>query len=176
MNWLRTPLQNSKFKIKNSKKVVSIIVAVAENGVIGCANRLIWHISADLKRFKHLTTGHGVIMGRKTYESIGCPLPNRRNVMISHNKDLHIQGITVAHSLDEAVGLFASSDEVFVIGGGDIYRQAMPIADKLYVTLVSGSPNGDTVFPAIDAKEWRETSRDDREGYSFVNYERATGR
>lgn len=151
-------------------------MAVAENGVIGCANRLIWHISDDLKRFKRLTTGHGVIMGRKTYDSIGRPLPNRHNVVVTRSEGLHIDGVTVVHSLQQALGLFASAEEVFVIGGGEIYRHAMVVADRLYVTRVKGSPVGDTMFPEIDPLQWREVAREDHGEYSFVNYERATDR
>ncbi len=127
---------------------MNIIVAVAENNVIGCHNKLIWHISEDLKRFKRLTTGHPIIMGRKTYDSIGRALPNRLNVVISRNADLKIEGCEVVGSLDEALKLTEGQDP-FVIGGGEIYRQALPLATKLYLTKVYQSPEGDTHFPEI---------------------------
>ena len=113
--------------------MVSIIVAVAENGVIGDKNTLLWHISEDLKHFKAVTTGHPVIMGRKTYESLGRPLPNRTNVVITRQQ-AEIAGCTVAHSLGEALALFPGDDEVFVIGGAQIYAQALPLADRFYLT------------------------------------------
>ena len=113
--------------------MVSIIVAVAENGVIGDKNTLLWHISEDLKHFKAVTTGHPVIMGRKTYESLGRPLPNRTNVVITRQQ-VEIPGCRVVHSLGEAVALFPGDDEVFVIGGAQIYAQALPLADRFYLT------------------------------------------
>ncbi len=151
--------------------MINIIVAVAENGVIGCHNRLIWHISEDLKRFKALTTGHPIIMGRKTYDSIGRPLPGRQNIVISRNPELKIEGCDVVGSLSEAIEI-AQGEEKFVIGGGEIYRQALPLCDRLYLTKVEQSPEGDTFFPEIDSSEWRECARDQREGYSFIDYTR----
>lgn len=133
--------------------MISIIVAVAENGVIGDKNDLLWHISEDLKHFKALTTGHPVIMGRKTYDSLGRPLPNRRNVVITR-QDLDIEGCEVVHSLEEAVGLFPSDEEVFVIGGAQIYRQALDIADRFYLTRVMHAYEGDTSFPEWDTEKW----------------------
>lgn len=150
--------------------MVNIVVAVAENGVIGCDNRLIWHISEDLKRFKRLTTSNTVVMGRKTFESIGRVLPNRQNVVITRDATFAAHGVDVAHSVDEALAI--STGEVFVIGGGDIYRQMLPNADRLYLTKVYQNPDGDTYFPEIEAKEWREVAREDCDGYSFIDYER----
>ena len=132
----------------------SIIVAVAENGVIGDQNRLLWHISEDLRRFKELTTGHPVVMGRKTYDSIGRPLPNRVNVVISRQEGLTLPGCTVVHSLPEALALFAEEEEVFVIGGAQIYAEALPLADRFYLTRVGRAYEGDTRFPAWDPSEW----------------------
>ncbi len=126
--------------------MVSIIVAVAENGVIGDKNTLLWHISEDLKHFKAVTTGHPVIMGRKTYESLGRPLPNRTNVVITRQQ-VEIPGCRVVHSLGEAVALFPGDDEVFVIGGAQIYAQALPLADRFYLTRVFRAYEGDTHFP-----------------------------
>lgn len=134
--------------------MVSVIVAVAQNGVIGCGNRLIWHISEDLRRFKAITSGHPVVMGRKTFESLGRPLPNRTNVVITRQKGYRAEGCTVAGSLEEAIALFDPSEELFIIGGGEIYRQAMPLADKLYLTVVCADYEGDTWFPAWDAADW----------------------
>ncbi|MFI3287275.1 MAG: dihydrofolate reductase [Rikenellaceae bacterium] len=151
--------------------MINIIVAVAENNVIGCHNKLIWHISEDLKRFKSLTTGHPIIMGRKTYESIGRPLPGRLNVVITRSRDLVIEGVSIVGSLQEAVELTKES-EPFVIGGGEIYAQSLPLAGRLYITRVHQSPQGDTYFPELDLSEWRETLREEREGYTFIDYER----
>ncbi len=137
--------------------MISIIVAIARNGVIGGDNSLLWHIAEDLQRFKRITTGHPVVMGRKTFESLGRPLPGRTNVVITRQKDYRAQGCTVVHSLGEAVGLFPPQEEVFIIGGGDIYRQALPIADRLYITRVMHDYEGDTLFPDIDPSLWKAT-------------------
>lgn len=137
--------------------MVSIIVAVAENGTIGDRNALLWHISEDLKRFKALTTGHPVIMGRKTYESLGRPLPNRTNVVLSRSGG-KFPGCRVARSLDEALALFPDDEELFIIGGAQIYEQALPLADRLYLTRVCHPYEGDTSFPEWDASEWHLAS------------------
>lgn len=134
--------------------MISIIVAVAENGVIGSNNSLLWHISEDLKHFKALTTGHPVVMGRKTFESLGRPLPNRTNVVITRQA-AEFPGCKVVHSLEEAVALFPTEEEVFVIGGGQIYEQALPRADRFYLTRVFRAYEGDTLFPAWDQTQWR---------------------
>jgi len=158
--------------------MISIIVAVAENGIIGAKKTLLRHISEDLRRFKALTTGHPVVMGRKTFESLGRPLPNRRNVVISR-QELAIDGCEVVHSLDEALALFPSDEEVFIIGGAQIYAEALPIADRFYLTRVGHTYEGDTRFPDWDAADWRLV---DSESYpcgaeyphpfSFETYER----
>mgnify|MGYP001140851149 FL=1 len=134
--------------------MVSIIVAVAENGVIGDKNALLWHISEDLKYFKSVTSGHPVVMGRKTYESLGRPLPNRTNVVVTR-QEMEIPGCRVAHSLEEAVALFPAEEEVFVIGGAQIYGEALSAADRFYLTRVHRAYEGDTRFPKWDAAEWR---------------------
>ena len=134
--------------------MISIIVAVAENGVIGDRNRLLWHISEDLRRFKALTSGHPVVMGRKTCESLGRPLPNRRNVVISR-QETQIAGCEVVHSLDEALALFSADEEVFIIGGAQIYAAALPIADRFYLTRVGHPYEGDTRFPDWNPAQWR---------------------
>ena len=137
--------------------MVSIIAAVAANGVIGDRNALLWHISEDLKHFKALTTGHPVVMGRKTWESLGRPLPNRKNVVITRQR-IDIPGCRVAHPLAGAVELFSESEEVFVIGGAQIYAEALPLADRFYLTRVLHDYEGDTRFPEWDAAAWRLVS------------------
>lgn len=134
--------------------MISIIVAIAENGVIGDRNALLWHISEDLRHFKTLTTGHPVIMGRKTYESLGRPLPGRTNVVVTRQR-LELPGCTVAHSLEEALALFPADEEVFVIGGAQIYAEALPLADRFYLTRVLHAYEGDTRFPAWDEAQWQ---------------------
>jgi dihydrofolate reductase len=159
--------------------MISIIVAVAANNVIGGENKLLWHIKEDLQRFKTLTSGHAVVMGRKTWESLGRPLPKRTNIVITRNPDYKPEGALVAQSLEAAIELAKGDDEIFVIGGGEIYRQAMSIADRLYITHVECSYEGDTTFPDISAEQWRvveETRFERGEKYEypfrFTNYER----
>lgn len=134
--------------------MISIIAAVADNGVIGDKNALLWHISEDLRHFKAVTSGHPVVMGRKTYESLGRPLPNRTNVVVTR-QPLAIEGCRIVHSLQEALALFPDSKEVFVIGGAQIYAQALPLAGRLYLTRVEHAYEGDTRFPAWDRSAWR---------------------
>ena len=140
--------------------MISIIVAIAENGVIGDKNALLWNIKEDMRRFRTTTTGHPVIMGRKTFESIGRPLPKRTNVVITRG-DGEFEGCLVAHSIEEAVAMFPAEEEIFIIGGAQIYSQAMAIADKLYLTIVHRPYDGDTSFPEIDYSEWQEVSREE---------------
>lgn len=158
---------------------ISLIVAVAENGVIGTGGTMPWHITEDFAHFKAKTLGHSVVMGRKTYESIGRPLPHRRNIVISHNPDLQIDGCEMANSLEGALAMCEGEEEVFVIGGGEIYRQAMPLAHKLCITHVGLTVEGDTRFPTIEPTMWREVSRTEWERgkdfahpFAFVDYER----
>lgn len=139
--------------------MLSIIVAVAQNGVIGDKNSLLWHISEDLKYFKSLTSGHPVLMGRKTYESIGRPLPNRTSVVISR-QEIEIPGCRVVHSFEEAIGLFPAEEELFVIGGAQIYAEALPHAGRLYLTRIFHDYEGDTRFPSWSEDEWRLVSSD----------------
>ena len=136
--------------------MISMIVAVARNGVIGHANDLIWHISEDLRRFKAITTGHPVIMGRKTFESIGRPLPGRTNVVISRNENFRPEGCLVVDSFEKAVAMFPPDEEAFVIGGAQVYAQALPIADRLYLTEIDYE--GDTRFPDWDRSAWTLSS------------------
>lgn len=141
---------------------ISIIVAVAQNGAIGKENKLLWHISEDLKYFKRVTSGNPVVMGRKTWESIGKPLPGRRNIVISRSLD-SIPGAEVFKSLEIALEDVKKSgaDEVFIIGGGEIYREALPFAHKLYLTKVHVNiEDADTFFPALDFGLWHELSRE----------------
>ena len=140
--------------------MISIIVAVAANGVIGDNNSLLWHISEDLRNFKRITSGHPVIMGRKTFESLGRPLPNRTNVVVSRTATA-IDGCRVAASLDEAIAMFSADEEAFIIGGAQIYAQAHDAADKIYITRVGRDYEGDTSFPEWDATRWRLTSREE---------------
>ena len=159
--------------------MISIIVAAAENNVIGNNNALIWHISADLKHFRQLTTGHTVIMGRKTYESIGRALPDRRNIVISRNPAFRAEGCMVVSSVDEALQLTDGEEEVFIIGGGTIYREMWDKAERLYITLVHAVIEGDTSIPEIDRTRWKVVSRQDFKAgekddydYSFIDYRR----
>lgn len=160
--------------------MITTIVAKAENNIIGNNNELIWHLPNDLKRFKALTSGHPIIMGRKTYESIGRPLPNRTNIVITRNPDWNAGGILVVNSLEEAIEKAKEIDEnIFIIGGGNIYEQAMEISNALEVTEVHRLFEGDTKFPEINSDTWKETERekfptDEKHlyEYSFVRYER----
>ncbi len=153
MNISTKPLISSNMIINN----LSIIVAIARNGVIGSDNRLLWHISEDLRRFKAITSGHTVIMGRKTYESIGRPLPNRRNIIITRDVNREYAGCEIASSLNNALAMTHSEEEVFIIGGGQVYAEALPFAARLYLTLVDADYEGDTRFPNIQQDAWIET-------------------
>jgi dihydrofolate reductase len=161
--------------------MIALVVAMAENNVIGKDNKLIWHLPADLKHFKQITSGHPIIMGRKTFESIGKPLPNRTNIIVTRQTELEVAGCLVANSLAEALMLAQQLDsEVFVIGGAEIYQQALFLADTIYVTKVHHSFEGDTFFPEIDSVLWQEVSREKHEPdeknsypYSFVTYKAA---
>lgn len=146
---------------------------MSKNRVIGDSNTLIWHLPEDLKRFKQLTTGNAIVMGRKTYESIGRPLPNRRNIIITRDKDYSIEGCEVVNSLEEAF-LITGSD-CFVIGGGEIYKQSLSYSEKIYLTLIDKDFEGDTEFPEINS-EWKKINKEDFESsefnWSFIEYER----
>lgn len=151
---------------------LSIIVATDEENGIGKDNQLMWHLPKDLKFFKNTTSGHTVIMGRKTFDSIGKPLPKRRNIMITRQKNLHIHGVEIFNTLADALEACADEEEVFVVGGGEIYNQALPLAHKLYQTKVHHTFNADTFFPEINPSEWNLISRqdhakDEQHPYSF---------
>lgn len=149
--------------------MISLIVAHDKNYVIGYENGMPWHLPGDLKYFKDITMGKPIIMGRKTFESIGRPLPGRRNIVITRNDKYHAQGIETVSSLDAALALVKDVPEIMVIGGAQIFEQAMPLADKLYITLINHEFKGDTYFPRYDG--WRLTSSqqaiDSGEGYTF---------
>jgi dihydrofolate reductase len=155
--------------------MLSIIVAKSQNDCIGIDNNLPWKLSSDLKKFKEITTGHKVIMGRKTFESIidflGKPLPERQSIVITRNKDYKYENCIVVNSLDEAINLIESNEEAFVIGGAEIYKQALQITDKIYITEVNTKINGNKFFPKID-HSWKEVKREsfqktDRDDFSF---------
>lgn len=158
--------------------IVSIVVAIAENYAIGKNNQLLWHMPADLKHFKQITTGHTVIMGRKTFDSVGKPLPNRRNIIVTR-QDIRIEGCEVVKSIDEALELCGGEEEVFIVGGAEIYKLAMSKTDRIYLTIIHHSFDADTLFPEIDYMEWKETAREDHQPddknkfpYSFITLDR----
>lgn len=161
--------------------MLSIIVAKAKNHIIGKENKLIWHLPEDLKHFKNLTTAHTIIMGRKTFESLGRVLPNRKHIVFSQNPDFKVQdeNVEVVHSLLQIQELIEKKEEAFVIGGAMIYHLLMPYVTKMYVTEINEEFEGDTFFPKIDPAIWKETSREkgikDEKNpydYDFVIYER----
>lgn len=159
--------------------VVSIIAAVASNGVIGRQGDLPWHMPTDLRRFKRLTMGHHLVVGRKTWDEVGKPLPGRIMVVVTRDRSFRPEGATVVHSVDAALSAARGDDEVFIAGGGEIYRQALPLADRLYITRIHAHVEGDTVFPEIDENEWHVIDREDYDAdernpypFSFLVYER----
>ena len=160
--------------------MITIIVAMGKNREIGADNQLLWHLPKDLKHFKELTSGHPIIMGRKTYESIGKPLPNRTNIVISRKNDWFEEGILIVGSIKEALKFAKKIDEnVFIIGGGTIYEHTIDLADQLEVTLVDAELKADTFFPKIDEKKWLKTNetthkKDEKNqfDFSFQTFER----
>lgn len=161
--------------------MLSIIVAKAKNNIIGKDNKIIWHLPEDLKHFKNITTGHTIIMGRKTFESLGRVLPNRKHIIFSNNPSFNVndENVKVVHSLLEIQDLIEGKEEAFVIGGAMIYNFLMPYVKKMYVTEIDKEFEGDTFFPKIDDNIWKETSRekgikDEKNNldYYFVTYER----
>jgi len=154
--------------------LLSIIVAVSENGIIGLDNQLIWRLPDDLKRFKKLTLGHPMIMGRKTFESIGKPLPGRQSIIVTRDKDFSFEGTIVVHSVQEAIEVAKKieTEEAFIIGGGDIYRQVQGNCDRLYITEVHTQTQGDTFFQIEKPELWQEIERthhdtDENHAFSF---------
>ena len=138
---------------------INLIAAMAKNRVIGIDNKMPWHLPADFAWFKKTTLGHPIIMGRKTFDSMGKALPGRRNIVVSRNPDWHAPGCDVFSSLAAAIESCRAVDDAFVIGGASLYREALPIADRLYITEVDATPVGDTWFPDWAAAEWQEKSR-----------------
>ena len=158
---------------------VSIIVAMARNRTIGINNTLPWRIPEDLRHFKALTMGHHMIMGRKTFDSIGKPLPGRTTVVVTRNRNLKIDGCIITHSLEEAIAACAGDEKIFVVGGAELYAQAMPLTDTMYVTEIQLGIEGDTHFPEFDRNAWREVARESHNQkepqaleYHFVTYQR----
>jgi len=152
--------------------MLSTIVAASENNVIGKDNQLLWHLPDDLKHFKRTTKGHHVIAGRKTFESQGKPLPHRTNIIVTRNPDYSAEGCIVVNSLDRALELAQADDEPFIIGGEQIYRMALPLVERIYLTRVHAEFEGDTFFPELDMDQWKEISReyyskDERNEYPF---------
>lgn len=161
--------------------MITIIAAIANNNALGKDNDLIWHLPADLKRFKSITSGHYILMGRNTFESIGKPLPNRTTVIITRNKNYFKEGCLIAHSLEEAIDLVENDTNIFIIGGAQIYNETMKkgLADTLDITLVHNDFNADVFFPKINLNEWEETKREDfkadeknKYNFSFVTYKK----
>lgn len=140
---------------------ISLIVAMGENRVIGVENRMPWHLSADLKRFRQITMGKPIIMGRRTHESIGRPLPGRKNIVLTGDPNYRAEGCAVVHNPEEALREAEGGEEAMVIGGSSVYREFLPLADRLYLTLIHRSFPGDTFFPEFDPSAWREVERID---------------
>ena len=157
-------------------KQVVLVAAVAENGVIGHQGGIPWKLSADLKHFRETTTGHTVVMGRTTYEGIGHPLPHRTNVVVTSNPEWSAEGVFTAASVEAALALAQDFEGEVMIGGGTrVYEAALPFATHQVITEVHQSPEGDTFYPHVDREQWRETRREDREGFSWVWWERVSG-
>jgi dihydrofolate reductase len=161
--------------------MIIIIAAIGANRELGKDNDLIWHLPADLKRFKKVTTGHAIIMGRNTFESIGKPLPNRRSIIITRNPSYKKEGCEVVHSLEDAIELIHDQDDAFIIGGAQIYNEAMEknLVDQLDITEVHQNFDADVFFPSIDSAIWKEVAREqffsdekNAYNYSFLSYQR----
>lgn len=158
---------------------ISVIAAMANNRVIGRDNALPWHLPADLQHFKQITMGKPMVMGRKTWESLPGILPGRPHIVITRNPDYKAEGATVAHSLEEAINAAGEVDEIMIIGGANLYAQALKIADRLYLTLVDSDVEGDASFPLFDPHEWNESDRESHpadeknaHAFSFVTFNR----
>ena len=166
--------KNTNNVTEGNKMSLSIIVAIAQNNAIGKNNQLLWHISADLKRFKQLTSGKTVILGRNTYLSLPVhPLPNRKKIVITDVVNEHFEGSITVYSIEEAIALCKQDEENFIIGGAMIYKQFLPLANKLYITKVFKEFEADTFFPPINFNEWKEVSRenlfDEKNNFSYSN-------
>ena len=170
---------SAEWERERQQKNITMIAAVAENNALGKDNKLIWHLSDDLKHFKNLTKGHHIIMGRKTFESLPKALPNRTNVVVSRQKDYTAEDAHVVHSLEAALALAQEDERPFIIGGGEIYRQGMAFADCIELTRVHEEFEADTFFPEIDTTVWREVWRENHDkdekhahAFSFIRYEK----
>jgi dihydrofolate reductase len=159
--------------------MISMIVAMGENNAIGKDNDLLWHLPDDFKHFKSVTMGKPIVMGRKTYESIGRPLPGRENIVVTHDDSYVVDDVTVVHSIDAALEACEKYDDVMVIGGASFYQQMMLKAERLYITMVHQSFEADAFFPSISETKWREIDREEhvadekhRYNFSFITYER----
>ena len=155
--------------------IISIIAAMTDNRVIGRDNAIPWHIPADMQRFRAITMGHPLIMGRKTFESIGRPLPGRKTVILTRIPDYRAEGSIVVHSLRKALDECAGADEVFICGGGEVYREALPLASRIYLTVVHGEVAGDTLFPDIPdefVEAARENATENMFSFTFILYQR----
>lgn len=154
---------------------ITLIAALSENNVIGSHNDLPWNIPEDLKRFRALTDGKTIVMGKKTYDSIvarrGSPLPNRKNVVLTRQTDLSLpEGVIIIHTAEEALNL--PDNEIIIIGGGQVYKEFLPFADKLQLTHVKQTIDGDVYFPKVDWSQWKKTFEEDHDGFTFTDYER----
>ncbi|MGY3055150.1 dihydrofolate reductase [Pedobacter sp. UYEF25] len=165
-------------------KTISIAVAVSENYAIGKKNQLLWHMPADLKFFKQTTSGHTVVMGRKTFDSVGKPLPNRQNIIVTRRTDLRIPGVQVVNSLEEAISSAESIDsEIFIVGGAEIYREALPKVQRIYLTTIHHTFDADTFFPKLNMDDWEQVSSESHKAdekntydYTFAVLERKVKR
>jgi len=164
---------------KENKPCVSIIVAMAKNRVIGADNGIPWHLPNELKLFKSVTMGHHIVMGRRTYESINRLLPGRTTVIVTRQPGYRVSGAKIAHGLEDAIAACDADYEIFVIGGAELFKSALPIADRIYLTTVDAEPAGDTLMPEFDLGKWRETSSQSypadnghRHAYRFAIYDR----
>jgi dihydrofolate reductase len=172
----REATQNTS--LRSARPRISIIVAYAANGVIGKDGKMPWHLSDDLRRFRRLTMGHHIVMGRKTWESIGRLLPGRSHIIVSRSARYRAPGAQVVDTISAAIAAAQDDSEIFIIGGGEIYALALPVADRILATEIDRDFEGDTRFPALDHRAWRETARESREDpasglrYSFITLER----
>ena len=153
-------MPNTESRIPYPESSLSIIVAMATNRTIGINNTLPWRIPEDLRHFKALTMGHHMIMGRKTFDSIGKPLPGRTTVVVTRNRELKIEGCIIVHSLQEAIDACAGDEQIFIVGGAELYAQALPLTGMLYITEIQKDVQGDAHFPQFDRNEWIEESRE----------------
>jgi len=152
--------------------ILSMIVAASENNAIGKYNELLWHLPKDLKYFKEVTSGHCIIMGRKTFDSIGKPLPKRRNIVITRREEFEVEGVEVANDIEAAIDMVGEDQEPFIVGGGTIYEQALDYVNRVYLTRVHAHVNGDTFFPELDLNEWQRVlheshKKDAKHAYDF---------